>query len=37
MQAVGHWRLDWLTNGAVQHMTNIQIKAYVKPIVRRIY
>lgn len=31
VNAVGYWRLTWLTNAAVQHMTNITIRGYVKP------
>ena len=28
--AMGYWRLNWITNNAVQHMTNVSIRAYVK-------
>ncbi len=31
MNSAGYWRLNWLTNTAVQHMTNVSIRAYVKP------
>lgn len=31
MNARGYWRVSWATNSAGQCLTNVQIKAYIKP------
>jgi hypothetical protein len=31
MNSLGYWRVAWVTNASGQCLTNVQIKAYVKP------